>query len=136
MKKYFIYFCIVWLLISTSFAKNISNYDLDEYEYYANYGIPNSNNVYDNRSREKERQTICESCIILFKEYDIDPEVRSPKGWFRIYKSGALLEYLHIPYLNIDKTKLLINCLINNAFKIEKYQRRIGDKKNKNTEVQ
>jgi hypothetical protein len=131
MKKYFIYFCIVGLLISTSFAKNIYKYELDDCEHYNNYGTPNSNNVYDNRSRERDKQTIYKSCTVLFKEYDIDPEVRSPNGWLRIYKSGTLYNYLRIPPLNKNKTKILINCLIKNAFKIENYQRKIGNKKNK-----
>jgi len=112
MKKFFIYFCAVGLLISTSFANKYENYEK----------IPRNNLNID-------------ICTILFKEYDIDPEVRSPNGWQRIYKSGMLYDYLHIPISNIsnksnkNNIKILINCLMKNAFKIENYQRKIGDKK-------
>jgi hypothetical protein len=111
MKKSLVYFCTILLLTSNIFANNSLN-----------YSSTNSTPTYN-------------QCVTLFKEYDIDPEVRSPKGWQRIYNSGGLLEYLHIYYLNKSTTKQLYRCLITNGFKIELYQRSIGDKKYKDIKI-
>jgi len=96
----------------------------------------NSNLIARERIKNINKDYSNGTCTVLFKEYDIDPEVRSPKGWYRIYKEGALTNYLHIHYLSTKNEKKLSDCLINNGFKIEKYQRSIGDKKNKSSIIQ
>jgi len=102
MKKYFIYFCIISIMINTNAATENNNFT--ETKIYKS---------------PKYQQNDYKTCEELFIEYNIDPEIRSAKGWYRIYKSNTLLDYLKITNLKTNDKKLLINCLVGYAFKIK-----------------
>jgi len=81
----------------------------------------NADNI--NIKNKDINQTICQQ---LFIKYDIDPKIRSRKGWIRVYKSHTLLDFLNIKDNFTDSKINLANCLINDGFDIKKYQRSIG----------
>jgi len=61
-------------------------------------------------------------CQSMFKKYNIDPKIRSVKGWKRVYKSGHLLDFLNIKKTFLkskDSKKKLLQCLIANGFNIQ-----------------
>jgi len=78
------------------------------------------------RTKTKENEKARE-CKKLFIKYNISPEIKSQRGWKRVVKKKELYKYIIID-IQINDLKNLSNCLIDNGFNIEKYNRSIGKK--------
>ena len=72
-------------------------------------------------------RTKARECKKLFIKYNISPEIKSQRGWRRVVKKKELYKYIIID-IQINDLKNLSNCLIDNGFNIEKYNRSIGKK--------
>ena len=71
-----------------------------------------------------------EQCEYLFNRYNIDPKIKSVKGWKRVIKHGKLHFYIrHEEYINdVDDEEKISKCLVGNGFEMETYNRLIGKK--------
>ncbi len=107
MKKlFFIIANIIFTLSMTSITLNADSYADGRIESY--YAVANR-------------------CDKMMKKYDIDPSIRSIRGWKRTINNDQLS--LYIKDISIYDKKIVGQCLISKGFNIDKLTRGIGVKK-------
>lgn len=66
-------------------------------------------------------------CKKIFEKYQIEPEIKSSRGWKRVIRQNNLNDYITMEIDEVDDI-FLKKCLIQYGFKIEHYKRSIGGK--------
>lgn len=64
-------------------------------------------------------------CKVVMARYEIDPDIKSTKGWRRVANNDNLQDYTDVYILEKDKD-ILGKCLAKEGFDIESYKRTIG----------